>query len=795
MKHRMWRMTWSDCLAWQLWTRMWGIVFGATCWAFLLVPVQAAPLKVVGATLQDAHGNALQLRGVNVPVYKSGWADDLDAVAQAVATTKANAVRLSWWATPPDGAPYFTVNNLDRAIQAYRNLGIVPVVALFDLTYQYGHNDPPGGARADGNDRTLFANTITAYWTRPDVLAVLRKHQDNLIVNLANEWGSSQYSNGTSAADNFIQNYTTAIQSLRNAGITVPLMVDAPKGFEHQLLLDRGAELVAADPQRNTLLSVHTYWAASDPTHTDTLVAARLDALKASQLPWVLGEVSSRAWTTVPCDPVHHDALLTKANQLGLGYLFWAWYEDGQCGQAMNITVGTQGNGVTLPTAPGFGHDALYAPAYGISTASPTTRRPDLSPLGHPTQLNATHSYSVTSDDDHITRPATALVTRLDNLGADKRPVVVFLPGWGGTGDVAAARNAQTALFVSQGNVVLDVGFHQTTVGVWYSDLAESVLGALNTLCQASYADCGAVLLAGTSFGGTQTHPVVRYLRAIGVFDGSGGANAGRKVRGILAQDAGYTLHWSSAANADATAYSIAMIENLGDQTFPVNTCDWGNCGARNRADHHQTAPGSQYVLSMCPPGGGHGSRGYADWDNWVLSAAKTMLHTQRGVAKFTGYVEPALPVSNACATQPASLPDLVLTQLVAPATGQLGTEVSASTVVSNQGAAPAAPGQTTFYLSTDATISVGDIDTQAGCATPGLAPGDSFTCQTSVLIPASLSAGSYYLGAIADATAQITEANEANNARAAAAPTVVTAPPRTTSKGSILPVLMLLLD
>jgi hypothetical protein len=197
----------------------------------------------------------------------------------------------------------------------------------------------------------------------------------------------------------------------------------------------------------------------------------------------------------------------------------------------------------------------------------------------------------------------------------------------------------------------------------WYGDLAESVKAALETLCTPPqiYADCSAVVLAGESFGGTQIHPVLRYLRAFGTFDGSGGANAGRKVLGLLGQDSGYTLHWDPAsANADATAYSIALIQNLGDTTFPTDICDGsGNCGARNRADYHKTAAGATNVLSYCPAGGVHGSRGYANWDAWVLSAVKTMLHNQRGVAKFTGYAEPTIAVSNACVTAPVAQPTL----------------------------------------------------------------------------------------------------------------------------------------
>src|ERR1700749_3489164 len=56
-----------------------------------------AYLQVKGRYLTDANGDNALLRGVNVDTYKEGWDDDVDAVATAVATTKANVVRLAWW--------------------------------------------------------------------------------------------------------------------------------------------------------------------------------------------------------------------------------------------------------------------------------------------------------------------------------------------------------------------------------------------------------------------------------------------------------------------------------------------------------------------------------------------------------------------------------------------------------------------------------------------------------------------------------------------------------------------------
>jgi dienelactone hydrolase len=341
----------------------------------------------------------------------------------------------------------------------------------------------------------------------------------------------------------------------------------------------------------------------------------------------------------------------------------------------------------------------------------------------HGAVLNTSFGYNVTSTDDGLTRGTTALVTRLDNFGVEKRPVVVLMPGWGGVGDVPAARDVQSTMFANNGYVALSIGFHNTAGMFFHSDLAESAKAALETLCVETYVDCTAVVLVGESYGGTQTHPVVRYLRASGVFDGSGGGNAGRKVVGMLGQDSGYTLYYAIPRDADATAYSIAMIQNLGDGDFPVDSCQFDNCGARNRADYHQAAAGNQYVLSYCHPGGVHGARNYADWDAWVLSAVKTMLHVQRGVPTFTGYVGPSVAVSNACVTTP--LPPAP----VSPAAPTIATATAGNASIS----VAFTPGAIGSGALVNHTADCGGV-TNTGMSSPivvgGLVNGTPYTCR-----------------------------------------------------------------
>lgn len=248
----------------------------------------------------------------------------------------------------------------------------------------------------------------------------------------------------------------------------------------------------------------------------------------------------------------------------------------------------------------------------------------------------------VTSTADNVTRPALATLS-YPSGAQGPRPVIVFLPGWGGVGDVPASVGAQAQAAAKAGYVTVSVGFHQVpTEPAWVSDLAESAAAALDAVCaDASLpANCAAVALVGESYGGTQTHPVTRYLRAVGY------GGEGREVVAFLSQDAGYTLHYEAPENAQLDLYSVAMIENMGDTTFPINSCEYGNCGAANRVAFHlaEGEAAAAHLLAMCPAGGEHGVRStYPDWDKWTLDALKTMLHQHRGAPTFAGYEPPTL--------------------------------------------------------------------------------------------------------------------------------------------------------
>jgi hypothetical protein len=136
-------------------------------------------------------------------------------------------------------------------------------------------------------------------------------------------------------------------------------------------------------------------------------------------------------------------------------------------------------------------------------------------------------------------------------------------------------------------------------------------------------------------------------------------------------------------------------------------------------------------------------------------------------IADYSGRISESNEANNARTGNPIQINfvDLVETAVSGPTTAAAGTYITTSDTVVNVGNGDAAGAFTmAIYLSTDATITTSDLKLGTRSLT-GLAAGATSTLLKSVKIPPSTTAGTYYLGAIADYTAKIKETNEANNA------------------------------
>lgn len=135
-------------------------------------------------------------------------------------------------------------------------------------------------------------------------------------------------------------------------------------------------------------------------------------------------------------------------------------------------------------------------------------------------------------------------------------------------------------------------------------------------------------------------------------------------------------------------------------------------------------------------------------------------------IADFRNVVNENNEDNNALAgnTISVSKADLLMTSVSGPATARVGRSIIISDTVSNQGAGNSGGFYVAFYLSKDAAITT--ADTYIGRRfVSGLASGVSDSLSTTVMLPSTIAAGTYYIGAIADYSKVVPESNETNNA------------------------------
>ncbi|MBW4616891.1 MAG: S8 family serine peptidase [Desmonostoc vinosum HA7617-LM4] len=110
--------------------------------------------------------------------------------------------------------------------------------------------------------------------------------------------------------------------------------------------------------------------------------------------------------------------------------------------------------------------------------------------------------------------------------------------------------------------------------------------------------------------------------------------------------------------------------------------------------------------------------------------------------------------------------PDLIIQNIVIPASVAIGTKLEFTYEVKNQGNGSAGASKTAFSLSRDTTIG-NDDDIPIGYSTdliPSLAPSAVFSQSISWDIDTTITAGKYYLMFTADGLGEIAESNENNN-------------------------------
>lgn len=243
--------------------------------------------KVKDGLLYDGCGEEVVLRGVNHPTL---YVDRAGKAMAEIGKTGANAVRLFWYA-----GNGIKISEAESSITAAVKSGLLPMLEMHDSTCKWE------------------LDRILDYWTSAEAVALIKRHEKHLLVNIANE------ATPPSSRD-FLEGYTDAIEELRAAGIHTPLVIDGGRcGRDYQVLLEHGATLLERDPDHNLVFSAHLY----DPLSQSQL-AATFDKFRKAKLPFIVGEFANRE--PPGCGkPLDYAAVMAEAQRAGIGWLAWSW--------------------------------------------------------------------------------------------------------------------------------------------------------------------------------------------------------------------------------------------------------------------------------------------------------------------------------------------------------------------------------------------------------------------------------------------------------------------------------------
>ncbi|ASW44949.1 glycoside hydrolase family 5 protein [Xanthomonas hortorum pv. vitians] len=270
-----------------------------------------AGLSVSGTQLRESNGNALVLRGVNLP--HAWYTSRTDAALVAIAATGANSVRVVLssgyrWNRTPEA-------EVARIIARCKSLGLIAVLEVHDTT-GYGEDGAAAGLAH-----------ATAYWT--SIRKALIGNEDHVIINIGNE----PFGNRLSASE-WVNGHATAIAALRKSGLTHALMVDAPNwGQDWQFYMrDNAASLLARDSKRNVIFSVHMY----EVFGSDATVNNYLRAFRDKKLTLVIGEFGGDHRGA----NVDEASIMRRAREYSVGYMGWSWSGNDSSTKSLDIAVG-----------------------------------------------------------------------------------------------------------------------------------------------------------------------------------------------------------------------------------------------------------------------------------------------------------------------------------------------------------------------------------------------------------------------------------------------------------------------
>ncbi|MFN8076026.1 MAG: cellulase family glycosylhydrolase, partial [Kineosporiaceae bacterium] len=249
-------------------------------------------LHVVGRDIVEANGQTFVMRGVN---HEHVWFQGQTRSFADIKAAGANTVRVvlgsgDRWGPSDDVA--------DRVASCRQNR-LVCVLEVHDTT-GYGEESA-----------AISLDKAADYWIRHK--SALAGQEDYVVINIGNEpIGNKDPQQWTAAT-------AAAITKLRGAGFQHLLMVDAPNWGQDwsNTMRDNGGTVLAADPLKNTVLSIHMY----SVFNSASIITNYLDAIAAKGWPLVVGEFG---WQ-FKAGEVDDQTIMAEAAKRNLGWLAWSW--------------------------------------------------------------------------------------------------------------------------------------------------------------------------------------------------------------------------------------------------------------------------------------------------------------------------------------------------------------------------------------------------------------------------------------------------------------------------------------
>ncbi|OYU82348.1 MAG: hypothetical protein CFE23_01115 [Flavobacterium sp. BFFFF1] len=328
-------------------------------------------MKVVGKNLTYPTGQTAILRGVNYPLINQGDISLADAASvhayiDQVALTGANCVRLPWYSngqswrdiTSDGGTPgtvngYVTNGNLNDIIAYCITKNLIPILSIHDDSYI-----------TCNNDWNHFNTAVMNFWTSPAVISLINNNQSRIIINLANEFDYVRWSDNQAVAlNNFKANYNAAIATLRNAGIHVPIMIDAPDcGQSSTELLSVAESMNTADTEHNLIFSAHAYWGGY--ANSLAQIQTKLDEAQNTNVCFILGEIAPNQ-DDGGCGNLNlstlYPQILQQACSRNIGWLAWTFNFD--CSAVREMSSTSSVSNLTV-----FGNNIINNPNYGLKS-------------------------------------------------------------------------------------------------------------------------------------------------------------------------------------------------------------------------------------------------------------------------------------------------------------------------------------------------------------------------------------------------------------------------------------------